>query len=127
MNQHQIVERVIATAKQALDLELEVPKRLSMLGDIIHALEYEQRWQSLTRNQVVHMEARLSPGECARLEAASTDFDRDELFTGMARVRYFRECAWVTYLNGEGEPPIEPEGEPGSWQHNEGPEGASVD
>lgn len=92
---------------ESLDNLDDKQKRIDLIDDAIHRLLFERRWQSLTPEQVKHMcDESLSEAEHAALANASGK-RHDELVTMYARARYFRRCAWVSYLNGEtGEPPL---------------------
>lgn len=88
----------------------ESPDRIEFLKDVIHRLQFEQRWQGLTCNQLEHMPGGMSDEERAALAACKNEKEREERIEMYARTLYFRRCAWSGYLNGEDpKPPIEPE------------------
>ena len=81
-------------------------ERINAIDDLIHRLQFEKRWQLLDENQVRHMcDESLSDTEAAAIANCVTVQERDERIDMYARARYFRRCAWITYLNGEGDQP----------------------
>ena len=91
-----------------LDQIEDKPKRIELIDDAIHRLNFERRWQLLTPEQIKHMcDESLSQAESDAIGKANGQKRYDELVTMYARSRYFRRCAWMCYLNGEtNEPPI---------------------
>lgn len=86
----------------------DAPKsgRIEAIDDLIHRLQFERRWQQMADNQIKHMcDESLSDAEAAALAKCATDRERDERIEMYARARYFRRCAWITYLNGETDAP----------------------
>jgi hypothetical protein len=79
--------------------KLSKKERLEKINDLLHRLNFERR---LTDEDLVNMnDESLSSYERKKLDGAKTDQERDQLFTDFARLRYFRRCAWISYLNGE--------------------------
>lgn len=79
-------------------------KRLEVINDLLHSLNFDRRAAMLTNEEMAHMCNRsLSLIERKRLDGAKTKKERDELIMMYARSNYFRQCAWADYLNGETE------------------------
>lgn len=96
-------ETVIDSVVLSLDC-LEAESKIEAIDDLIHRLQFERRWFSLAPNQVQHMcDESLSRAEHEALEKCTSEKQRDDLFSNYARTRYFRQCHWMMYLNGESE------------------------
>jgi len=89
---------------------LDEKQRVERIDDLLHRLNFERRLTLLASNQREAMNDRtLHPTQRARLDACKTEAERDKLISEMARSQYFRDCAWVDYLNGGcAEPPVMP-------------------
>jgi hypothetical protein len=88
---------------------LDEKERVERIDDLLHRLNFERRLAALTPNQRESMNNRdLSPAARARLDEAKSEAEREELITMYARSQYFRNCAWVDYLNNGGTPPVLP-------------------
>jgi len=81
---------------------LDQNKRVEMIDDLIHRLNFERRFTLLTDEERTHMlDESLSPNQRVKLDKVKDNRDAfDELIRDFARTRYFRKCAWIDYLNG---------------------------
>ncbi len=80
--------------------------RVAIIDELIHRLQFERRLTLLTPSQLTSMHRVLSPEALKRLDECKTEDEREEYITQYARAHYFRQCAWVDYLNGAiDEPP----------------------
>lgn len=80
---------------------LESQERIERIDDLLHRLNFERRLTGLTEHQLEHMHNRsLSEPQRAKLDQCQTEKAREELLNHYARAQYFRDCAWVDYLNG---------------------------
>jgi len=76
-------------------------KRLEIIDELLHSLNFARRVAMLTNEEMAHMcNQSLSPAAKKGLDEAATEEERDELFTMYARSNFFRRCAWADYLNG---------------------------
>lgn len=84
--------------------------RQKRVDELLHWLNFERRLAALTPAQIEHMSVReLTQAQRDALAACKTEEARDILITGLARGRYFVECAWADYLNGNtASPPMGP-------------------
>ena len=81
--------------------EMDSKARVNELDDLMHRLQFERRLAMLSPNQYQAMSDKsLNPYQLAKLKNCKTDAERDFLFTDFARLQYFRDCAWIDYLNG---------------------------
>ena len=94
-------EKILSVDIDALDA-LDREERVEAIDDAIHRLNFERRVTLLTDKQRQHMMDE-SPSDAVRqrIAACSSDKERDEYITGIARAMYFRRMAWAAYLNGE--------------------------
>lgn len=108
-NQRGIMEECKLLCLTDLD-DMDQDEKLEALDDAIHRLNFERRLAALDENQLKHMgDDSLNIHEKKKLKECETEEQRDALFTDFARTRYFRQCAWVDYLNGvHPDPPIDP-------------------
>jgi len=93
-----------------LDSE-EPERRVELIDDLIHRLNFLRRLTLLTPNQIEHMQSTETLNDAcrARLDQAEGTPLFDDLIEEYARSNYFRECAWVKYMNEGGKPPCPPE------------------
>lgn len=89
---------------QSLD-QLDGPARIDAIDDAIHRLRFERRWRSMSPAQLQHMHKALNLTSAQAIAEASSESRRKALITEYARSMYFRQCAWVSYLNGETDEP----------------------
>lgn len=84
-------------------------RKIEAFDDALHILNFGRRLASLTDKQLTHMNdvENLTEGQRKRLDTVKTDEDREIVIEEYARTAYFRECAWIDYLNGAGKVPIE--------------------
>src|SRR5438046_2059505 len=86
-----------------LDLldKMDQKERLEAIDDLIHRLGFEKRLTELTEEERAHMnDETLSPEARKALEAEKNAVAREERLTMYARSHYFKQCAWIDYLNG---------------------------
>ena len=99
-----IVDPVFANIEDQLLKHLDTldPKpRLERIEDLQHRVNFERRLTNLAPNQRAAMNNReLSEADRARIDACKTEAARDVVFRDLARLQYFRDCAWTDYLNG---------------------------
>ncbi len=80
---------------------LKKDERIESIDDLLHRLNFERRLTMLTDEERDHMNNEsLSPEARQKLDEAKTPVEREELITMYARSTYFRQCAWIDYLNG---------------------------
>jgi len=85
----------------ALDT-LDRDARVEAIDDAIHRLNFERRLTLLTDKQRQHMmDEAMSVAVRQRINACTSNKERDEYIIGIARATYFRRMAWAAYLNGE--------------------------
>lgn len=103
------VEECTEQLVAAIDCIEDSRKRCKAIEDVRHRLEFERRWNLLSKKQLDHMlNTSLTKEQRKALDAASSKSAKafDALVADYARNLYFRRAAWVSYLNGEGDPPI---------------------
>ena len=83
-------------------------ERLSALDDAIHMLQFHRRYAELDHSQRAHFEGHLSKESRDAINKLKGK-EREDKINEFARALYFRQCAWISYLNGERkEPPCLP-------------------
>ena len=91
--------------KSLLDFldKLEMSKRLEVVDNLIHRLNFERRFMLLTDEEREHMlNEELSPKERKWLDNVKSDPKAfEERIQSYTRSRYFRRMAWTAYLNGD--------------------------
>lgn len=93
---------------------LEPEARIGRIDDLLHRLNFERRLAGLTEYQLARMNDReLSEAQLARLDQCKTKEGREEVISIFARAQYFRDCAWLDYLNGVCDDPPSPAEPPG--------------
>lgn len=93
--------KLIAEQLSELLAGMRKKKRLEVIDDFLHSLNFDRRVAMLTSEEMAHMcNQSLSLAQRKRLDEASTEKKRDEIFMEYARANYFRRCAWADYLNG---------------------------
>lgn len=87
------------TLCETLD-ELPQEKRIETIDDKI---------RRLTPEQIKHLcDQSLNEDEKEALAACKTEAEREDRINVYARARFFRQCHWRMYLNGEmKEPPVQ--------------------
>jgi hypothetical protein len=99
------VDQLISKARKLID-SLPVEKRLESIKEIISALKFEERFHSLSDKELFDICERpflLSDKAEKKLRECKNDNDINLLINEYARSRYFRDCAWGSFLNGETE------------------------
>jgi len=83
-------------------------EKIELIEDALHRLNFEKRWTQLTDAQLIHMDnSPLSIEQLEKINNCKTDEAREVIINDHARAEYFRQCAWIDYLNGEiNEPPF---------------------
>jgi hypothetical protein len=91
-----------------LDEDLSVEDRVAEIKKALYKLNFEFRLSSLSENQLHHMaDESLCEGDRQRLEKATTEAEKRNIYMDASRTLYFRQCTWIQYLNGEtDEPPV---------------------
>jgi hypothetical protein len=105
----QSVDECVEQLVAAIDRIEDSFKRREAIYDVLHRLEFERRFELLNAKQRAHMlDTSLTNEQLKALEAAKSKSAKafDNLVSEYARSLYFRRAAWVSYLNGEGDPPI---------------------
>lgn len=94
-------EEVASTDLLCLDILDNLPqeKKLELLDDAIHKLNFEKRFAGLTKNQHSHLRGEMTKETHEHLISLDEE-RRDKAFNEYARALYFRQCAWINYLNG---------------------------
>jgi len=101
-------DTAIQTLLEHLDT-LNKTERVERIDDVIHRMNFERRLTLLTDNQRKHMEGNgMSEAVRAQLHELKGTPKFEHKIEEFARSLYFRQCAWVDYLNNGGEPPIPP-------------------
>lgn len=100
--------RLEETMLELLDA-LEEKERVERIDDLLHRLNFERRLTLLAPNQREAMNNRsLTEHDRKKIDACTTEQQRERVFQDLARTQYFRDCAWIDYLNGGTDVPPTP-------------------
>jgi hypothetical protein len=92
-----LIEQSILNHLDSID---DIKEKIEVIDDLIHRLQFERRLTDLSEAERKSMMCELFDCDRKALAECKTEADRDKLFESISRTMYFREIAWLNYLNG---------------------------